>query len=188
MEAPGWLPATLLGLLGLVALLAVPIRAGFSISHGAGATRLLLCLDLPLIPAVRVRVPVGGLQIDASPAGQPGRRTGRARGSRHPQAVPFRIALAFAARVRHIERFEWRTVVGAGDAAATSILAGALWAVKATLLAALFGRYRFLAPPRCSVQPDYGRPRFALQVSCIFRFTFGEVIVALVSRSRRHGA
>lgn len=87
--------------------------------------------------------------------------------------------------VRTIETFEWRTEIGTGDAASTGALAGGLWAVKGGIVGALAKNHVFLRAPRLSVIPDYNRPRFSLEMRCIFRFRLGDIIVAALQSLSR---
>lgn len=80
--------------------------------------------------------------------------------------------------LRTIERLEWRTEVGAGDAAATGLLAGALWALKGAIVGFLLRHHRFLEPPELRVAPFYRDVRLALEIRCIFRLTLGDIIRA----------
>lgn len=79
--------------------------------------------------------------------------------------------------LRVIERLEWRTELGTGDAAATSLLAGVLWAIKSTVIGALLREHVFLEAPKIRVVPDYRRVGLAFEIRCIFRFTLGEIIL-----------
>jgi len=80
--------------------------------------------------------------------------------------------------LRTIERLEWRTEVGAGDAAATGLLAGAFWALKGTVVGFLLRDHRFLEPPKLWVAPFYRDVRLALEIRCIFRLRLGDIIRA----------
>ena len=79
---------------------------------------------------------------------------------------------------RRIERLEWRTELGTGDAAATSLLVGGLWALKSTVVGTLSRSCVFLETPRLLVVPDYNKTRLALEIICIFRLTIGDIILA----------
>lgn len=80
--------------------------------------------------------------------------------------------------LRTIERLEWRTEVGAGDAAATGLLAGAFWALKGAVVGFLLRDHRFLEPPKLWVAPFYRDVRLALEIRCIFRLRLGDIIRA----------
>lgn len=85
---------------------------------------------------------------------------------------------------RRIEEFQWKTVIGADDAALTSWLVGGVWGAKSILMAHLAGRHTFGSVPRVEVIPDYQGLRLALELSCIFSFTFGEIILATLPKLR----
>lgn len=77
--------------------------------------------------------------------------------------------------------FSWVTTVGAGDAALTAKLAGALWAVKGSAAAALG---KILGPlqngPRLAVTPDYDGLAFTTAVDCILALRLRDIIRAAV--------
>src|SRR5690606_32357830 len=107
------------------------------------------------------------------------RGKGASPGQQAPRlAAAVRRALARA--TRRIERFEWKTHLGTGDAATTSLSAGALWSLKGTLLGLLARRHSFVDPPDFAVIPRYGGAILLVELSCIFRFTVGEIILALL--------
>lgn len=91
--------------------------------------------------------------------------------------------LAVGRGIRQCESFSWTTAIGSGDAYVTSLAAGALWGAKGAAIALLSRRLTFSTPPRLLVIPDYETHRFAISLHCIFRFTLGHIIVAIVRRA-----
>lgn len=174
--APGWLWLAAIGTAGIVLLLALPFRLGVFFAYSEKAARLSLCVGVAPALSFRVQVPVEPLGKRSQAA-----RRGRASG---PSANrwPVRVFLRLFGAARSVERLEWRTVLGAGDAALTSYLIGTAWAFKAALLAGLRRRFAFRHPPRYAVIPDFERIRVALELSCIIRLSIGDVILALLKR------
>lgn len=93
-----------------------------------------------------------------------------------------RQAYLFASQFLRIEELEWRTEIGTGDAAATGLAVGSLWALKSTVVGVLARYHVFLRAPRLAVTPAFDKPRFALEIRCIFRFSLGDIIVAVLKR------
>lgn len=198
-------------LLGLASLLVIPIKLGFSLEHQDSVTDLRLIAGLigPLQFSVRLPMdPLSKLANPAQPEAESGKQaengeqterveqtlSGKASkgdkkgmsGGRSLFLTSLRVAKLFTATVRRVERLTWRTVVGTGDAAATSYVTGSLWTFKSILIGWLRRHYTFLTAPVCNVVPDFDRSCLALEVSCIFRFTIGEIIVAVVSQHFTH--
>lgn len=92
--------------------------------------------------------------------------------------LTLRLALAFLRRIDHLD---WKTRVGTGDAAYTSWCAGLLWALKSGVVSILSNYVTWLSPPRFHVAPDYEQTYFHADLTCIFRFRVGEIIVAAIS-------
>jgi len=166
-------------LLLAAAALWLPLRLGFSYrsARGEEAARLVLVLGAGPLTA---RIPLGGR--DGRPAARaPG--SARARPGTAPPSGPAapiqrvrRILRRLRPALRVIERLEWRTELGTGDAAATAVLTGVLWALKSALVGFLARERAFLRRPEIRVLPDYRRTVLAFEISCIFRFTLGDII------------
>ena len=164
----------------VAAAFTVPIRVGIGYGRaGDGGT-----------PGPWLLVGAGSLKARIR-LGRPERRGGArlftSRVRRGSQRDPSRKALVLSRALRAfrllrpalrvIERLEWRTELGTGDAAVTSFLTGALWAVKSTVVGTLAKEHVFLEPPKIRVVPDFRHTRFSWEISCIFRFTLGEIIL-----------
>lgn len=91
----------------------------------------------------------------------------------------------FLAVARRCERFEWSTTIGAGDAYVTALASGAMWSVIGALLPLLRRRFRLMKKPVLRVNPDFKRPGFHLELSCIFRFNLGQIMLVSVRRILR---
>lgn len=164
-----------------VAVFAVPIRLGIGYGEvpkpGAPGPRFWILIGAgPLKARFALRRPGGvttrpDATLPSQDAGERWRQAARAAQRARSAYRLIRPAL------RVIERFEWRTELGAGDAAATGLLAGALWALKATVVGVLAREHVFLQAPRLDVVPNFRQTRFALEICCIFRFTLGDIIL-----------
>ncbi len=178
----------LAALLGFTVLVLLPIKLGFSLKYHDRTTDLRIITGTvgPLQVAVRLPMDPFAPSSDASGDGADSDpksgETQQRKTDFGSMALPLRLAKLFAVTVQRIERFSFRTVVGTGDAAVTSYVTGSLWAMTSILTAWLRRRYRFLSAPVYHVVPDFDRSRIALEIDCIFRFTIGEIIVAIVSQ------
>lgn len=188
VNATSWqwiaLSAALLGALALA--LTVPVGVGFHFGH-RGETQLWLLFRIGSIKA-RVALLRSHATTNVTRDVPPNQNDRK----RVEQAVPFIDRAARMIRLaekayritrpafRTIERLEWRTELGTGDAAATSLLAGALWAFKSTVVGVLYRHHTFLEAPRLMVAPDYDRERLALEIRCIFRLRLGDIILAAI--------
>jgi len=108
----------------------------------------------------------------AGPGIRPGRKGGAA-GMPGAALRGFRAArrkgppdpwLAGIPRRFRFRSFVWHSQLGVRDAAATAVLAGAVWAVKGIVLALIIPRARLLNPPDVRVQPLYGIEHFATEI------------------------
>lgn len=194
---PAWIEGSVM-ILAMVlivgALLVVPIRLGFSLRFLPdvldirlliGSVRPILgSIPIPLHPIVPVINPHQTSHRDENETPRHGQE-GQSSSSSFGKLLKF--TGVFLSSVRSIDILEWHTKIGSGDAATTSYLIGGLWAVKSTLVGWLRSRYVFLSQPLYSAVPDYETAGLALEVRCIFRFTIGEIILALVKRSLPHG-
>ncbi|USG67250.1 DUF2953 domain-containing protein [Brevibacillus ruminantium] len=82
----------------------------------------------------------------------------------------------FAKKVR-CERLEWHTVLGAGGAAETGAILGAVWAVKSMLVAVFSHAISLRSMPKLSVQPVWNQMVIHTQARVILHFWLGHAIV-----------
>lgn len=172
LSAGSWLVLAPLALL-LLLLLAVPVRVGLHYGQSGFFDRVFVSVQVWVLsyrfalPAVRF---LPGFE-------HPGENASR------PQASPRLVSArrrAIQRATRRIERFEWRTRLSAGDAALTCWCTGLLWALKGALVGYLGRRHSFLTRPAIEVVPLDGGMGLGVELSCIFRFTVGEIILALL--------
>lgn len=81
------------------------------------------------------------------------------------------------ARVRLVE-WNWSTSVGTGDAMWTAMTTGLVWSVKTSIIGVLSQMVKLRAEPSMDVQPNYQRPAFTTEWSCIAQIRFGYAILA----------
>jgi len=92
--------------------------------------------------------------------------------------VRFFLALAHLA-ADCCSDISWTTRVGTGSPAGTGMVAGALWAFKHTLASILKKQLHPVCRNiRLQVIPDYDQVKLDLDFLCIFRLSFGHIIVA----------
>lgn len=84
------------------------------------------------------------------------------------------------ARGIHCEKFELKTTYGLGDAALTGIFMGMIGAVTQVALLSMHRRITFDARPSIKIQPIFEQSQLALELNCIFRIRFGNVIIATI--------
>jgi len=82
--------------------------------------------------------------------------------------------------LKHIycERLEWYTKVGAGDAAITGLLTGAVWSIQSMVVGLTSNYITFRAVPKMDVVPAFQGKDINTQVHCILKFRIGNVIIA----------
>ncbi|QJW48474.1 DUF2953 domain-containing protein [bacterium BFN5] len=78
----------------------------------------------------------------------------------------------------YCEKFYWKTTFGLEDAAATAILSGTLWSVKAMILTFLQKRTNFKTRPVIRVQPIFDQNKIEVDFQCIFSIKLGNLINA----------
>ncbi|WP_181884559.1 DUF2953 domain-containing protein [Neobacillus piezotolerans] len=91
-----------------------------------------------------------------------------------------------------IRRFEWYTAAGAGDAALTGIIAGAIWAAKGMIIGLLSETMKLKTSPAIVVTPYFQYTVSATMLSCMFTFRAGKAISAGMKiykyvKKARHG-
>ncbi|OCA92246.1 DUF2953 domain-containing protein [Pseudobacillus wudalianchiensis] len=87
-----------------------------------------------------------------------------------------------------IRTFSWRTVVGMKDAAWTGTAAGALWALKGSVISAAHRMVQMTARPELEVTPVFGQSVWKVEWSCMISFRIGHAISAVIQLflHRRH--
>ncbi|UNL84498.1 DUF2953 domain-containing protein [Priestia koreensis] len=88
-----------------------------------------------------------------------------------------RIIRRFLRRIT-LTDVSWRSAVGAGDAAHTGMLVGAIWTAKSGIISLMSQYFRLVGQPFIAIQPDFQRLRSQTHLSCIFKFRIGHAIVA----------
>ncbi|MGI6081407.1 MAG: DUF2953 domain-containing protein [Limnochordia bacterium] len=86
--------------------------------------------------------------------------------------VPFRI---ISPHFRCLE-FSWQTRIGVGDAGATAVLTGVLWALKCGILAHLDRRLILVRRPYVDVKPSFGEAELDTELFCIFQLSVGQIM------------
>lgn len=76
--------------------------------------------------------------------------------------------------------FEWNTEVGNHNPAVTGIATGLLWNIESQIIGFLSHTIQFTQehPPRILVTPDFKKPKFYIQLDCIFTIKLGHIIKA----------
>ncbi|WP_409270920.1 DUF2953 domain-containing protein [Neobacillus sp. SCS-31] len=77
-----------------------------------------------------------------------------------------------------VRQFEWSTAAGAGDAALTGIVSGAIWAAKGIIIGLLSETVNLKASPAISVTPYFQYRISATMLTCMFTFRAGKAISA----------
>jgi len=82
------------------------------------------------------------------------------------------------------EKISWRTGLGIGDAALTSVAAGLAWQYKNQTYVYMQRRLKSVPRPVFAVQPLYARKGVDIELECIFSVRLGNVINALTTAIR----
>jgi hypothetical protein len=77
-----------------------------------------------------------------------------------------------------INKFEWQTMIGVGDAAHTAIVTGVLWSIKGNMTGLLSQYFKLKVMPVISITPHFQANVIQTRVSCIFQFRIGYAILA----------
>lgn len=91
----------------------------------------------------------------------------------------------------HCEKFELKTAYGFEDAAITGIMMGVLGSLTEIMITAIHNRLILDTKPYIKIQPIYGHNQLDLELKCIFRIRFGNVItatMAILTNSLHRGA
>lgn len=89
----------------------------------------------------------------------------------------YKVIRAFLRKVS-IEKFQWHTLVGVGDAAYTGMVAGALWTAKGGLLGLLGSLMKLEEIPEVTVTPSFQMAVTQTSLKCMIRFRIGNAILA----------
>lgn len=79
------------------------------------------------------------------------------------------------------EKLTWRTGLGTGDAALTSVAAGLLWQLQGQTYAYMQRRLKSMPHPSFRVVPLYDREGLDIELECIFSIRVGNVINTIVT-------
>lgn len=77
-----------------------------------------------------------------------------------------------------VKQFEWHTFFGAGDAAHTGVLTGAIWGIKGGMVGFISHFLRFKVMPNLSVTPHFQATIIQTQIKCMIQFRIGHAILA----------
>ncbi|MFC0473247.1 DUF2953 domain-containing protein [Halalkalibacter kiskunsagensis] len=77
-----------------------------------------------------------------------------------------------------VNRFTWHSDIGVGDAAHTAQLAGAIWALKGSIIGIIGNSMRMKFMPKLSIDPQFQGVVSHTYLSCMFSFRIGHAIVA----------
>lgn len=77
-----------------------------------------------------------------------------------------------------IQRFEWQSAIGVGDAVYTGVAAGALWSVKGAIIGVLSNYLRMKEMPKIMVQPNFQQMVTSTDLLCMFQFRIGHAMLA----------
>lgn len=89
----------------------------------------------------------------------------------------YEVIRAFLRKVS-IEKLQWHSTVGVGDAAYTGMVAGALWTAKGGLLGLVGSLMKLEKMPEISVAPSFQMAITQTSLKCMIRFRIGNAILA----------
>ncbi|SEM38324.1 Protein of unknown function [Mesobacillus persicus] len=75
-----------------------------------------------------------------------------------------------------VRKFEWHTGVGIGDAAATGVICGGVWAAKGSLVGLISNLMKLRVKPVLTVTPFFQQFTTKIQLKCIFQIRVGHAI------------
>jgi hypothetical protein len=87
------------------------------------------------------------------------------------------IIKSFLKRVS-VNRFEWHSMIGLGDAVYTGVAAGAIWSIKGSILGLLSHYLRMKVMPKIMVQPNFQQLISSTELLCMFQFRIGYAMLA----------
>ncbi|MFD2618044.1 DUF2953 domain-containing protein [Terrilactibacillus laevilacticus] len=82
----------------------------------------------------------------------------------------------------HINKLNWNTILGFGDAAVTATYCGLAWTIKGII--SHYAKQLLNYPPSLHISPDYTKNIFSSEVICIFSFKLGKAIVTAYKLSK----
>ncbi|MBS4176035.1 DUF2953 domain-containing protein [Lederbergia citrea] len=97
---------------------------------------------------------------------------------KYEETKPFRKIIFSFLRKIHIRKFEWNTVIGMGDAAASAIAAGAVWSIKGAVLALLRSNLLFKKSPSVTVIPHFQQLTGEMSLRCMATLRAGNAMKA----------
>ncbi|MFD1739330.1 DUF2953 domain-containing protein [Bacillus salitolerans] len=77
-----------------------------------------------------------------------------------------------------IQKLEWHSNIGAGDAALTGTLVGAGWSIKGCIIGILSQYMKLKAVPNITITPFFQQMFSHTKLTCIFSFRIGNAILA----------
>ncbi|MCF6138228.1 DUF2953 domain-containing protein [Pseudalkalibacillus berkeleyi] len=77
-----------------------------------------------------------------------------------------------------IEKFEWYSTIGTGDAGSTGVFSGMLWTIKGSLVGLISHIANLKNPPLIEVHPSFQIPLVNTNMQCMFSFRVGKAIRA----------
>lgn len=88
-----------------------------------------------------------------------------------------------------LERLEWRSTVGTGDAAETGVITGVVWGIKSILVSTACSYVKWNKMPLLKVDPLFSEARLTTDLHCIIRFRIGYAMLAAIRlvRNMRKG-
>lgn len=81
-------------------------------------------------------------------------------------------------RTFELQKFEWRTAYGTGDAAETAYIAGLVWGVKGVIAGLSYRYFNVKKRMQYDVRPHFQAKGFRTELTCIIRFWLGKAMVA----------
>lgn len=77
-----------------------------------------------------------------------------------------------------VQKIEWHTNVGIGDAAYTGMLIGALWTVKGGIIGIISNFMKLKKMPIISITPNFQRAISQTHITCMIQFRIGNAMLA----------
>lgn len=77
-----------------------------------------------------------------------------------------------------VTQFEWKTMIGTGDAASTGMISGAVWAVKGSIIGIISHYCQLHAKPELMVQPHFQFAVSQTMFTCMLQFRIGHAMIA----------
>ncbi|GIN57741.1 hypothetical protein J8TS2_20600 [Lederbergia ruris] len=102
-----------------------------------------------------------------------------------PQNIrPFqRIITQFLIKIK-MNQFEWKTIIGLGDAADTGIASGIIWSIKGSFVSWLRNYLSFYKNPNLSVQANYQQTTFESNFQCMMKIKVGNAMLTAYKLAR----